>query len=432
MSSQEEFQLRRQRLANSLLPDSLAIIPSAKETMRNGDTPYRFRQNSNFYYLTGFNEPEAVLLILPKPYEKSYLYNRPSNNEAERWTGKRLGQKKACEILGVDEAYSIDDFLAASIELLAKFENVYFPMGEPNAFKKEIFHAFHTVKQTKHAKLMNFFDLNPILAEMRLIKSEGEISLLRQAANISVKAHKKIMSLCKSAKNERELEAEFIYQVNKNGCKNLAYDSIIAAGNNACILHYTDNNNNIQQGDLILIDAGGEFSNYAADITRTLPASGHFTKEQGEIYELVLKAQKAGINCIKPGVAWHKIQEIITNILTTGLADLGLLKGSSNKLLEEEAYKLFYFHGSGHWLGLDVHDVGNYKINDKWRELQPGMVLTVEPGLYISPSLQVNKNYLGMGVRIEDDILVTDSGYEILTAALPKDLAKVEEYINLN
>lgn len=428
MITRQEYKARRQLLASKLPSASLALIAAANETIRNGDVNYRFRQDSNFYYLTGLNEPDAVLVIMAAPLTKSYLFNRPRNEKEERWTGKRLGQTDACAVLDLDAAYSLDELPTKLPELCAHVNAIYYNnISEYSPLQRMIFAALQHLQKIKPNNLSSIWDLTPILAEMRLFKSVAEINLLRQAAAISIAAHRRVMRYCQQATNEFHLEAEFLYELQRHGCRNVAYDPIIAAGSNACVLHYTDNNQPLKSGDLILVDAGAEVANYAADLTRTIPANGHFNKEQRAIYDLVLQAQTAGINCIKPGVSWHSIQETIVRILTEGLCELGLLTGNVAQLIVQEAYKLFYFHGSGHWLGLDVHDLGNYKINEKWRLLEPGMVLTVEPGLYISSAiLGVDQRYANIGVRIEDDILVTQDGYENLSAALPKEIAEIE------
>ena len=273
----------------------------------------------------------------------------------------------------------------------------------------------------------SLYDISPVISEMRLIKSEAEIGLMRKAAEISVAAHKRAIQSCKKLDYEYQLEAELIYEFSRQGCRSVAYDPIVGGGENACILHYTDNSMPLKNGDLVLIDAGGEYGNYAADITRTFPINGQFSEEQKAIYQLVLKAQKAGVNLIRPGLAWNLIQETMIEILTEGLCELGILKGKVDELVASGAYKPFYMHNSGHWLGLDVHDCGAYRLNNEWRPLEKGMVLTVEPGLYISANTEgVDERWWNIGVRIEDDILVTADGHENLTAALPVEVDDIE------
>lgn len=430
MITQQEYQARRQALAAKLAPGAIAIIPAAHEVLRNGDAHYRFRQDSDFYYLTGFNEPDALLMIIAGSPGKTYLFNRPRNPAEEQWTGKRLGQEGAREALKVDEAYSLESLATHLPELLTGKTAVYFAMGRYPSLEKMLFKALKHVKGLVRRGIKvpeSLCDLEPLLSEMRLFKSEAELNLMRQGSAISVDAHKRAMRACGKAENEYQLEAELLYAFSHNGCRAVAYDPIVASGGNACILHYTDNNQPLRAGDLLLIDAGGEFENYAADITRTFPVNGRFSKEQRAIYELVLKAQKAGIASIKPGLGWYEIQQTIIHILTSGLCELGLLKGEVDKLIATEAYKPFYMHNSGHWLGLDVHDAGRYKIEGEWRQLETGMVLTVEPGLYISAGMNgVDPRWWNIGVRIEDDILVTKDGYENLTGDLPVEVDEIE------
>lgn len=430
MISQHEFQERRTKLAQQLPADSIAIIPAAGELLRNGDTHYRFRQDSDFYYLTGFNEPDALLVITAGKDHRSILFNRPRNPAEEQWTGARLGQDGAIKKLGMDAAFPLEGICLELPKLLLGKSAIYYALGRNPELEKTIIEALTGIKAQvrRGAKAPDSLcDLEPVLSEMRLFKSDAELDLMRRAASISVAAHKRAMQICQQVEHEYELEAELIYEFSRQGCRSVAYDPIVGGGGNACVLHYTDNNKPLRRGDLILIDAGGEFENYAADITRTFPANGTFSPEQKAIYELVLKSQKAGIAAIKPGLPWHGVQQIIIRILTEGLCELGILHGSVDDLIAKEAYKPFYMHNSGHWLGLDVHDAGHYKINNEWRPLEAGMVLTVEPGLYISADIAgVDKRWWNIGVRIEDDVLVTETGHEVLTAALPVDVDAIE------
>lgn len=425
-----EYITRRLKLAQQLPKNSVAIIPAAHELLRNGDAHYRFRQDSDFYYLTGFNEPDALLVITAGPESQSILFNRSRNPAEEQWTGTRLGQDGALKELGMNVAYPVSIIAEELPKLLSGATAVYFTLGRNLQLEKRITHALKTIKSMVRKGVKapeSFCDLEPILSEMRLFKSDSEIELMRRAANISVNAHKRAMQACKEMEHEYQLEAELIYEFSRHGCRSVAYDPIVGSGENACILHYTDNNKPLRSGDLVLIDAGGEYGNYAADITRTFPVNGKFSPEQKSIYELVLKAQKAGIAAIKPGLPWNAVQQIMVRILTAGLCELDILHGSVDELIEKEAYKPFYMHNSGHWLGLDVHDAGVYKINNEWRPLESGMVLTVEPGLYISAGINgVDKRWWGIGVRIEDDVLVTKTGHEVLTAALPVDVEEIE------
>ncbi|MDF1757179.1 MAG: Xaa-Pro aminopeptidase [Legionellaceae bacterium] len=429
----EEYKARRQKIANIMPENSIAIIFAASEILRNGDATYKFRQSSDFYYLTGFNEPDAVLIINSGTEGETVLFNKPKNPLEEQWCGRRLGQDDAPEKLGVTRAYSIDSLAEQLNLLLSNKDAIYYDVSQNQNWDTHIFKSVTQLKNKARSGVSapsTFCDIKPILSEMRLFKSEAEICLMRKAAAISVNAHKHAMKKVKSLQNESELESELLYQLNLHGCKSVAYEPIVASGNNACVLHYVENNQQLNPNDLILIDAGGEFENYAADITRVFPKNGKYTQEQKQIYDLVLKAQKAAIALVKPGCPWNTIQEKVVNVLTKGLIDLDILHGNATDLVEAEAYRPFYMHGAGHWLGLDVHDCGQYKVNGEWRNLEPGMVLTVEPGLYIMPGLEnVDKRWWGIGVRIEDDILVTEDGYENLSADLMVDIAEIEAYM---
>lgn len=432
MISLQDYQARRRNLALRMPSGCIAIIPAANETLRNGDAHYRFRQDSDFYYLTGFNEPNAFLLITSGIEHVSILFNRPRNVSEEQWTGKRLGQEDACSVLGVDAAFPIASLESRLPEFLTDKHAIYYTIGRDPIHEALILRAWLAVKGQirRGAKAPeSFCDLAPILGEMRLFKSDAEIELMQKAGDITVKAHQRAMQACLSADYEYQLEAEILYEFNRQGSRSVAYDSIVAGGYNACILHYTDNNQRLKAGDLVLIDAGAEFENYAADVTRTFPINGRFSTEQRQIYELVLRAQKAGIACVRPGCPWDEIQRTVLHILTAGLVDLGLLQGAIGDLIAREAYKPFYMHNSGHWLGLDVHDCGRYKTDGHWRTLEPGMVLTVEPGLYISANETVDERWWGIGVRIEDDILVTPEGHHNLTGALTVEIDELEALV---
>lgn len=433
MISLSEYQNRRKHLAMQLPQGSIALIPAARECLRNGDAHYRFRQDSDFYYLTGFNEPDALLLITAGQQSESVLFNRERNFSEEQWTGKRLGQEGACEQLGVDVAYPLATLDTQLPQCFADKTAILYPVGRYPAWDKLIFDTWKIVKGKIRQGTNppeSFSDVGLILGEMRLFKSDAELQLMREASRVSVAAHQRAMRACLNATYEYELEAEILYELNRQGVRNVAYDSIVAGGSNACVLHYTDNNQALRPGDLVLIDAGGEVQNYAADITRTFPINGRFSPEQKLIYELVLASQKAGKNCIRPGCLWDDVQQAVVGVLTSGLKDLGLLHGSVDDLIATGAYKPFYMHRSGHWLGLDVHDVGRYKNDGQWRPLQQGMVLTVEPGLYIHESIQgIDSRWHGIGVRIEDDICVTLQGYENLTGALAVEVKDIEALV---
>jgi Xaa-Pro aminopeptidase len=430
MITQMEYQQRRHALAQQLPEGAIAVFAAARELLRNGDAHYRFRQASDFYYLTGFNEPDAMLMITAGNESQSILFSRPRNPAEEQWTGRRLGQEGARDVLSMTEAFPIDAIATHLVDFLSGKSSVYYTIGRNSLLDEQILLALNVLKGQVRRGIKapeSLHDIEPILSDMRLIKSDAEIDLMRQAARISVAAHKRAMRACQNLNNESQLEAELLYEFHRQGCRSVAYDPIVGAGENACILHYTENNQPLRKGELVLIDAGGEYENYASDITRTFPVNGQFNEAQRAIYELVLKAQKAGIAIIKPGIAWPKVQETIVRILTEGLCDLGLLQGDVNTLVAEGAYRPFYMHNSGHWLGLDVHDCGRYKVNDAWRLLEPGMVLTVEPGLYIQANMPgVDPRWWNIGVRIEDDILVTADGHENLTGDLPVDISEIE------
>ena len=384
------YQQRRTAVLNKLPENSIAIISGAKLQLRNGDNHYPLRQDSNFYYLTGFDESDAVLILVKEQASSQViLFNQAKNKAQEIWTGFILGQDAAPQVLGIDIAYDI--------KLLDK--------------------KLLVLKKNKQEVDLN--NIHSIIAEMRLIKSPEEIACLQRAADISSDAHIKLMQAAPNSSYEYELEAIFTAECIKYGARFMAYPAIVAAGKNACTLHYIENNSAIKEDDLILIDAGCENNYYAADITRTIPASGKFTSQQRDIYEVVLAAQLAGIAQVYPGNGFDKVQAAVVDILVPGLIDLKLLTGSKAQLIKDQAYKKFYMHNSGHWLGLDVHDVGVYKINNVSREFVPGMVLTVEPGLYIED--------LNLGIRIEDDILVTDSGNLVLSRKAPKTIMAIED-----
>jgi Xaa-Pro aminopeptidase len=428
-----DYQARRQQLANHLPADALAVIPAASEQLRNGDSHYRFRQDSDFYYLTGFDEPDAVLLITGGERSESILFNRPKSELEERWTGPRLGQADAPAKLGVDAAFPLAELETGLPEILLDKRAIYYPMGRYPQYERMLRQAWACVKsQARRGQHVPeiFADIMPILGELRVIKDDAEINCMREAARISVKAHEAVMRACKHAKHEYELEAEFSYALGREGCRDIAYSSIVAGGARACTLHYTANNQALDRNELVLVDAGGEVGYYAADITRTYPVSGTFSTEQRLIYALVLRAQQAGIACVKPGAPWDSMQAAIVNELTSGLLELGILKGSLNELIELGAYKPFYMHSSGHWLGLDVHDTGAYLIDNKSRLLESSVVLTVEPGLYIPDNYEgIDPKWWGIGIRIEDDILVTQDGHDNLTGALASDPDALEDLI---
>lgn len=431
--SKEEYQKRRDTFLEKMVDNSIAFIMGNDEVTRSHDTSYPFRQDSHFYYLTGFDEPQAALVLIKGNNNHSIIFNQAKDLSKEQWQGWRLGVMDAPKSLGVNEAFEFSAFFDKVPELISNKKSVYYSFARHQKLDDCIKDSIADLK-TKNRKGLNtpimMHNAEPIIDEMRVIKSEAEIEVMRYVAKASASAHKKAMKGAKNANYEYQLEGLLKAELSQFGIRHMAYDAIVASGENACILHYTKNNKAYQKGDLILIDAGGEYLNYAADITRTFPADAKFSDAQKAIYQLVLKAQKAGIEIIKPGLLENEVQKVIVDVLVEGLIELNLLKGEKEKLIEEKAHMPFYMHGSGHYLGIDVHDVGVYKINDTPRALEKGMVLTVEPGIYILPSLDVPDAFKGIGIRIEDDIVVTDTGYDILSKDVPKEISEIEQLIN--
>jgi Xaa-Pro aminopeptidase len=426
----EEYKKRRQALSQQLPSNAVALIPAASEPLRNGDAHYRFRQDSDFYYLTGFNEPDALLVICSGGAGESVLFNRPRNEAEEQWTGPRLGQEDANAVLGVDFAFPLSRLDEMLPQLLAGKSLVYYPLGRSSQWEARFRETWFRVKNNARrglASLEGFYDSSCLLGEMRLFKSDAELALMREAARVTTAGHRRAMRACSALTHEYQLEAELVYEFTRQGCRDVAYDSIVASGPAACVLHYTENNQLLRPNALILVDAGAEYQNYAADVTRTYPKNGTFSHEQRQIYELVYLAQQAAIAAVQPGCRFEQIQAIVVRTLTEGLVDLGILTGEVDGLIEQGAYRSMYMHQSSHWLGLDVHDCGNYRVNGESRRLAPNMVLTVEPGLYFHHDLQtVASRWRGIGVRIEDDIRVTESGHENLTASLPAAASDIE------
>jgi Xaa-Pro aminopeptidase len=416
-----------------MTPDSIAIISSAREATRSNDTLYRYRQDSDFYYLTGFDEPEAIAVIMPSHKEHKFtLFVRPRDPEREIWDGRRAGVEGARSEYGADAAFPISEFDAKLAEFLNGASNLYYRIGNGNAELDETI-----VKQIRHLRALGrrgmrapeaIIDTGAIIHEMRLFKSEDEIALMQRAADIASEGHIEAMKQARPGMKEYEVEALIEYTFRKNGASAPAYTSIVGGGANATVLHYINNDATLADGDLLLIDAGAEYQGYASDITRTFPVGGRFTEGQREIYDLVLEAQLTCIEMVRPGSRPQDIQKRSVEVLTEGMLRLGLLKGDAETIIKEEKYKQFYMHTIGHFLGLDVHDVGRYHIKDESRQLEPGMVMTVEPGLYISPATkEIPEKYLGIGVRIEDDVLVTENGNRILSNKAPKQIEEIEE-----
>ena len=432
--SLKEFQQRRRELMNHMEPDSIAIVAAANPVLRNGDSDYRYRQNSDLFYLTGFAEAHTVLVLIPgRSTGESLLFCQEKDPLKELWNGRLMGPENAGATLGVDDAFPIGDIDDILPGLIEGRERVYYAMGKDEHFDHRVMEWVNVVRKKVRSGAHppgEFLVLDHLLHEMRLIKSKAELDLMRTAGQIAVRAHKRAMQICRPGMHEYEVEAEFMHEFCRSGCLAPAYTSIVAGGDNACILHYNENNMPLKDGDLLLIDAGCEYQYYASDITCTFPVNGKFTPEQKAIYELVLQAQQEAIAEVKPGGHWDDPHNATVRVLTEGLIRLGLLQGELQENIDSGAYRDFYMHRAGHWLGMDVHDVGDYKIDGQWRQLEPGMVMTVEPGLYIAPdNTKVEARWRGIGVRIEDDVAVTRNGHEVLTAGLPRTVEEIEAFM---
>ncbi|MEN9465151.1 MAG: hypothetical protein RL217_1332 [Pseudomonadota bacterium] len=427
----KEYGKRRKELMSLMAPNSIAIIPCAPATIRNRDVEHPFRQSSDFYYLSGFAEEQACIVLIPGREQGQYvLFCQEKIKEKEIWTGRRVGPEAAPALLNCDDAFpssDIDDILPGLIE---GKDRVYANLGVSKEFDSQLMSWVNHIKaQVRNGSVppREFSALDPLLHEMRLIKSKAEIALMQEAATISAKAHMRVMALTRPGMYEYQLEAELMRDFMAAGSRWPAYPSIVGAGENACILHYTQNDAQIQDGDLILIDAGCELDYYASDITRTFPANGKFSAPQKALYQLVLDANLAATAAVKAGAHWNDPHDAAVRVLTTGLVQLGLLIGEVDALIESGAYRQFYMHKTGHWLGMDVHDVGDYRIDGHWRELEEGMVLTIEPGLYIAPDDEtIEAKWRGIGIRIEDDVVVTKKGCTVLTASVVKEVAQIE------
>ena len=432
--SKEEFANRRSALLEMLEPEAIVILPSSPEQPRNGDVLYPYRQDSDFYYLTGFPEPSAVVVLVPGRAQGEYLvFCRESDPLAETWNGRRAGLEGACSEYGADDAFPITDIDDILPGLLENKKRIYYPMGRYKAFDQRLIKWVSQVGSMGRSGIHapdHFISSAQLVQEMRLFKSEFEINVMRKAAEISASAHVNAMKIAKPGIKEYELEAELISTFVTHGARSPAYPSIVGAGRNGCILHYVENNSQINNGDLVLIDAGAEYEFYAADITRTFPINGRFTPEQKIVYEIVLEAQMAAIAAVKPGNCWNDPHEAAVKVITKGLIDMKILRGNPDKLIEDESFKPYFMHRTGHWLGMDVHDVGEYKVDGEWRVLEKGMVTTVEPGLYLSSNIPgLDPKWWDIGVRIEDDVLVTGSGREVLSDRAPKEVSTIEELI---
>ncbi len=422
------YQQRRAKLA-AAMQRGVAFIPTAPERIRNRDSHYAFRFDSYFHYLTGFPEPEAMLVVVAGDSPRSLLFCREKDLEREIWDGFRYGPAAAKEQFGVDEAHpfaKLDELAAALIE---NQPALFCAIGADPAWDARVTGWLNRVRErvrTGASAPDEIRDVRTLLDEMRLIKDDEEVALMRRAGRIAAAAHVRAMGMVRPGLTENEVEAEFLHEFRRQGAQAPSYTPIVAAGANACVLHYVRNDAPLADGDLLLIDAGCELDGYASDITRTFPVNGRFSSAQKDVYELVLAAQQAALDEVKPGSTWEQPHDAAVRVLAQGFIDLGLVQGSLEKVLETGDFRRFYMHRTGHWLGLDVHDAGDYKRAGKWRSLEPGMVLTVEPGCYIRPADDVPEHLWNIGIRIEDDVLVTASGAEILTADAPKSVSDIE------
>ena len=428
-----EFNRRRCELMQRMSVDSVAVIPTAPTRTRNRDVEYPFRPSSDFHYLTGFPEPEAVAVLIPNRESGEYLlFCRERDLKTEQWSGTRTGLEGAMDLYGADQAFAIDTLDIVLPKLMQHCDCVYYSFGFDAEFDQRML-AFHTQIRERLRRdsmtVSQFISVDRLLHPMRLIKSTAELHTMEQAGKISSRAHTRAMRHCRPGRYEYQLEAELIHEFQYAGVRNLAYPAIVAGGFNACILHYTDNNAKLVDGDLLLIDAGCELDGYAADITRTFPVNGRFSAAQRDLYTVVLEAQQSAIDQVRCGRTWEDIHQAALRILVRGLLDFGLLSGSLEQALATESYKAYYMHRTGHWLGLDVHDVGDYRIQGRWQELQPNMVLTVEPGLYVGNDAAIPEPYRGIGIRIEDDVVVTEGKPFVLTDDVVKAVDAVEALV---
>ncbi|HVO46795.1 MAG TPA: Xaa-Pro aminopeptidase [Steroidobacteraceae bacterium] len=426
----DEFARRRRQLARLMGRDSIAILPAAPVRHRNNDVEYAYRQDSDFHYMTGFGEPEAVAVLIPgRDHGEYVMFVRERDPARETWDGRRAGPAGATRNYGADDAFpisDIDEILPGMLENRAK---VYYTMGVYADFDQRVVgwvNGLRTQARNGRHPPQEFVALDHVLHDMRLFKSRAELDLMRESARIACAAHVRAMRFARPGRQEYEVMAELVHEFRRHNA-DTSYHPIVGGGANSCILHYRDNDQPLCKGDLLLIDAGCEYECYASDITRTVPVSGRFTPEQRAVYEIVLDANRAAIARVKPGNHWNEPHEAAVHVITQGLIKLGLLKGRLSKLVRDGAYRRFFMHRTGHWLGLDVHDVGDYKIGDEWRVLEPGMVMTIEPGIYIpAGSRGVPRRFHNIGVRIEDDVVVTRTGAEVLTAGAPKEVAEIE------
>jgi Xaa-Pro aminopeptidase len=425
-----EVNERRIRLLAAMDDNSVAIIPAAAEITRSRDTEFAFRQDSDFFYLTQFPEPDAVLILVKGEQNSSILFCRAKDKVAEVWCGRRIGEEKAQQDFGLDQALTINELDEHWVQLVSGKHTLYYAQGTYPDFDNKIWQLLSTLRGApkrgwKAPSVIK--DVREILNEQRLFKSPAELAIMAKAGEISAQGHVRAMRFAKPGATEYQLEAELHHHYAMSGARHPAYGTIVGSGDNANILHYTENSDELKDGDLVLIDSGCELAGYAADITRTFPVNGQFSQPQKALYQLVLKAQLLALEMVKPGNTLKQAADATVRVLTEGLIELGILTGDIDQLIADEKYKDFYMHGLGHWLGLDVHDVGEYKLNEKDRPFEPGMVLTIEPGLYVSHDADAPAQYRGIGIRIEDDVVVTHDGHLNLTSAVPKTVAEIEQ-----
>jgi Xaa-Pro aminopeptidase len=425
-----EFAARRKQLFEAM-GDGVAVFPSAPLAVRNHDVEHPYRQGSDLYYLTGLDEPESVLVLTNQHEEhQMVLFVRPKKREREIWDGPRTGIEGAVEAFGADVAFPIDELAKRLPDYLGNVERLHYRLAENDEADATLFDCLNLLRRGSRRGITApeaIIDSSVHLHEMRLRKSDGELATMRQAATITQEAHLRAMQVARPGMHEYEIDAELIHIFRKHGSERPAYESIVGSGPNATILHYRAGNRVMNDGELVLIDAGCEYGYYASDVTRTFPVNGRFSHEQRALYEVVLQAQQAGIEAVKPGVTLEDIHCGTVRSITEGLIDIGLLKGQVDSLIEEKKYEPFYMHRTSHWLGMDVHDVGRYYVDGEHRPLEPGFVLTVEPGIYIAADAEdVDERWRGIGIRIEDDVVVTKAGRDVLTDGIPKQIDDVE------
>ncbi len=428
----KEFSQRRQHLLEHMGEGGIAILPTAPERVRNRDVFHPFRPDSDFYYLTGFAEPEAVLVLVPgREHGESILFCRERNPDMEIWNGLRSGPEGARERYGLDDAFPVDDIDDILPGLLERTERVFYTMGNYADFDTRLVGWMNQLRaRARNGTHMpgELVSLEHVLHDMRLVKSRAELAVMRRAAELTARAHEQAMRLCGPGVHEYQLQAA-ITGLFENERGTHAYPPIVGGGANGCILHYIDNAAPLADGELVLIDAGAELEYYAADVTRTFPVNGRFSAPQRDLYEVVLAAQKAAIDAVRPGNHWNMPHQAALNVLGQGLIDLGLLSGPLDRVIEEESYRRFFMHRTGHWLGMDVHDVGDYRIGEAWRVLEPGMVMTVEPGLYVHPADDIDERWWNIGIRIEDDVAVTRKGPQLLSGGFLREIDEIEAVV---